>query len=272
MIDKGYAESERYTDGIRVESAGHIFAKQGRKIHRPYGRDDYLLFLVAAGEETMLFHTGEERAKMPSFVIYAPEEPQLHFCHSETAEFYYVHFRLEQGRSLSAFSPFATQKVHRLSSLGRLPSVLESMIEEVQLQEEGYEKIAVYRFLELFSLLERQTGALTKKNANLALVNRVIHHITRTYESGLSLDDYAREAGVSKFYLTKLFKSQTGESLIAYRNRLRMRRASYLLEEGRLTVAQVGEAVGFSSAVYFSDCFTKENGCSPTEYRKRRML
>ena len=93
MIDNGYWEKEEFSDGIKIVSAGHIFAKKGRKIERPNGRRDWLIFYVASGSESFFFNGVKKTAHPGSFVIFKPGEEQIHICeHEGVSEFYYVHF------------------------------------------------------------------------------------------------------------------------------------------------------------------------------------
>ncbi len=47
-----------------------------------------------------------------------------------------------------------------------------------------------------------------------------------------------------------------------------MEAAKELLRDSRKTIGQIGDAVGYKDAKYFSQQFTKCVGMKPTEYRK----
>ena len=55
MIYNAYTEQNQQVSGISLVSCGHIFAKQGREINRPYGREDWLLFYIAKGSYDIYF-------------------------------------------------------------------------------------------------------------------------------------------------------------------------------------------------------------------------
>ena len=55
MIFNVYARESEKVNGINLVSCGHIFAKSGREIYRPNGRDDWLLFYIAKESETFYF-------------------------------------------------------------------------------------------------------------------------------------------------------------------------------------------------------------------------
>ena len=79
MILNAYSDSADGLFGISLVSAGHIFAHSGRRIVRPKGRADWLLFYIANGSEHFIFDK-EEVASEGSFVFFRPGEKQEHFC------------------------------------------------------------------------------------------------------------------------------------------------------------------------------------------------
>ncbi|MBR1633402.1 MAG: helix-turn-helix domain-containing protein [Bacteroidales bacterium] len=83
---------------------------------------------------------------------------------------------------------------------------------------------------------------------------------------GFSVTDIARELGISRSGLYVRMKQVTGVSVLEFIRRRRFGKACELLGEGRLTVAEVGYAVGFGSPTYFSRAFKKYYGSLPTEY------
>ena len=84
-------------------SSGHIFAQNGRKIDRPNGRCDYLLFYLAKDKE--LFYLNIETiADAGSFIFFGPFEKQEHiYTEKESAS---------QGRYFDAIS-FVIQKMNK---------------------------------------------------------------------------------------------------------------------------------------------------------------
>ena len=86
-------------------------------------------------------------------------------------------------------------------------------------------------------------------------------------DAGLCLQDIARQAGLSRTYVSFLFKSATGESISEYITRMRIDRAKELLREGRMRTHEVAAHVGYPDATYFSALFKRHVGSTPTEYR-----
>jgi transcriptional regulator GlxA family with amidase domain len=63
---------------------------------------------------------------------------------------------------------------------------------------------------------------------------------------------------------------ETGDSIIAYLMKLRLRHAAKLLALPELSVKEVAHASGFSSQYYFSRQFRSHFSLSPLGYRKKK--
>ncbi len=267
MIFNSYAQQKESLAGMNLISCGHIFAKQGREIHRPRGREDWLLFYVAKGEETFYFDRAVA-APAGSFILFAPGEKQHHAYHGTgTAEFYYVHFqceRLPDGLDLK------TSQVYPLPPQSATAAIFEAIIEETLEKPPHYEPLCLSRLLTLLALLQKE-AAHTEARAVLGhqRIARAIQHIGRYCEQNLSLEDYATMCCMSKYHFLRTFKQVTGETPLEYRMRIRIENAKGMLEDGGLSVAEIGERLGFSSPAYFSDAFKKATGISPKNYVNR---
>ena len=70
--------------------------------------------------------------------------------------------------------------------------------------------------------------------------------------------------------LYRKVKALTGSTPVEYIRDLRMRKAAKLLSAGKFSVSEVMYTVGFSNSSYFSKCFSKAFGMTPTEYMKQK--
>lgn len=78
--------------------------------------------------------------------------------------------------------------------------------------------------------------------------------------------------GFHKDYFRRLFKSEIGKTPSQYMTDLRITRAKQLLSDKKMfSISSISELCGFSDNLYFSTCFKKHVGISPTNYRKNKL-
>ena len=102
------------------------------------------------------------------------------------------------------------------------------------------------------------------------LLEPVVAYLTANLtDPELSLENLPELAGVSDTYLRRIFKKQYGTGPAGFVIRKRIALAKQLLVSGEnYTVAQVAGMSGFNDPLYFSRCFKKQFGLSPTQYCK----
>lgn len=85
--------------------------------------------------------------------------------------------------------------------------------------------------------------------------------------SDLSVEELAREMGMSRVHLYKKISALTGKSPIEFIRLLRLKRATQYLAESQLTIAEIAYRLGFNNPKYFSKYFKEEFGILPSEYQ-----
>lgn len=84
-----------------------------------------------------------------------------------------------------------------------------------------------------------------------------------------SLPEIAWRFHLSEEHLARIFKKETGTSVMAYLRAIRIASARTLLLSTTETVAALAAQLGFTSGNHFCRVFTQQTGQSPTEYRRR---
>lgn len=84
-----------------------------------------------------------------------------------------------------------------------------------------------------------------------------------------STEDFAREMHMSRSNLHLKIKAATGDSALEFIRKMRFEQACKLLREGRYTIAEISDKVGFATASYFTTSFRRYMGCLPKEYAKQ---
>jgi AraC-like DNA-binding protein len=87
------------------------------------------------------------------------------------------------------------------------------------------------------------------------------------YMEPLSVDEFARAAGLSRAHFSREFRRAFGEPPHAYLLTRRLERAAALLRTTDRSVAEICFSVGLQSVGSFTTSFTRTYGVSPTTYR-----
>ena len=133
-------------------------------------------------------------------------------------------------------------------------------------------------FDEILELTNRYLGVkIEKKEAEEPALNaadqRLLKEITETIETHMIDSDFnvttlQEILGIGGKQLYRKLKAMTGKTPVEYIRELRMNKAAVMLKEGKFSVSEVMYTVGFSNNSYFSKCFSKAFGMTPTEYMK----
>jgi YesN/AraC family two-component response regulator len=99
----------------------------------------------------------------------------------------------------------------------------------------------------------------------------VLDYIDNNIISGLSLQSIADRFFINKYYLSTLFKNNTGLSIHEYIVLKRISKAKTLLLEN-LSISEVCQRSGFCDYSHFIRAFKQNVGVSPGHYKKQHAL
>jgi transcriptional regulator GlxA family with amidase domain len=89
------------------------------------------------------------------------------------------------------------------------------------------------------------------------------------FREPLTVEDLARELGMSSRNFARRFKRATGESPLAYLHQLRIDCAKHLLETDFISVQEVCFKVGYEDVPHFRNLFKRHTGLGPSDYKSR---
>lgn len=87
-------------------------------------------------------------------------------------------------------------------------------------------------------------------------------------DSDFSVEQLAKEVGVSSAQLYRKVKALTGMAPNEFIRDIRLKRSTLLLKESGLTIAEISYKVGFGNPKYFSRCFSQQYGVSPKAFKQ----
>ncbi len=123
------------------------------------------------------------------------------------------------------------------------------------------------KIFELLSYYIEYFPCISDKNTDYVFKAR--EYIQKNYRNpDCSVQSVANQVKLERTYLYRLFKKETGMSIIEYINKCRVSEAKIMLIDEDVSVKDVALCVGFVDQMYFSRVFKKIAGQTPTEYRK----
>jgi AraC-like DNA-binding protein/quercetin dioxygenase-like cupin family protein len=104
---------------------------------------------------------------------------------------------------------------------------------------------------------------------NMKRLKTILAYLQEHYKEKITLADIAKQANICQSECCRFFKKHMKESLIEYLHSYRIEQSLPLLKDGQLSVTEIADIVGFSSASYYTKVFREQMGCTPTRYLPR---
>lgn len=160
---------------------------------------------------------------------------------------------LEGGADAYLEKPFSPKK---------LRSTVENLIEN---------RRRIYEFYvsSLPSSGELPTGRVSAMEQKF--LRSIQEYVSANLHRNITLDDIAEVVCMSPSSLYKKMKEYSGLSPMEYVMKVRLHRAVELLKDDSVSVQEVASAVGFNTHSFFSECFKREFGMTPRQWRLRNV-
>ncbi len=235
------------------------------------------LHLVKSGCLELCCNDQEISVKAGELSIVSPTVLHSGKSGSEGYECYVIMFEISDlyNGTVSAkqyIEPIINGKIHFQYKTDN-PKIVEiaEQIVKMQLNHNNYHP------LETIGCLYRLIGLLCEHciDDNNSSVQRfenfdnVIGYINANFTKDISAHDISRHLGYDESYFCRKFKKTTGITVMNYIRTQRLEHARQLLEKTEESVRHIAISCGFLDAAYFTNCFKKMYGISPTKYRSK---
>ena len=123
----------------------------------------------------------------------------------------------------------------------------------------------VSKLYQLFYTLSDDEIPIEKRR----IINKIsagIEYVEKTYNKELDIETAAELCNLSVSRFRSLFREATGQSVLEYREKLRMEQACALIKTRSYSMGKIAEFLGYANVYYFSYRFKKSFGVSPSRY------
>ncbi|MEM1140945.1 MAG: arabinose operon transcriptional regulator AraC [Pseudomonadota bacterium] len=100
-------------------------------------------------------------------------------------------------------------------------------------------------------------------------IAKALSYIESRFAEDFSVCDVADACALSVSSLAHLFKRETGNTVMGWRDEKRMTYAARLLRSTRWPIQRIAQEAGYTDAPYFSRAFKQRIGMTPRDYRRR---
>lgn len=112
----------------------------------------------------------------------------------------------------------------------------------------------------------------TDSNPAIQSIKKMMNFCRTNYDKPITLDDIAKEGGVSRTYCNRLFHKYTGRSPMDSLMRERAEKTAEYLAHSDMTMAEIADRTGFAGASYMAEIFKRYYKMSPREYRRASTM
>ena len=106
-----------------------------------------------------------------------------------------------------------------------------------------------------------------EENRDNQYIRKVKNYIKYSYMSNIRVEEIAKAVALDRYYLSRIFKKETGKTIQEYLIDVRMKHACSFLSEGR-SVSESAALCGYFDLPNFSKMFKCMYGMSPTKFQK----
>ena len=269
-----------------------------KELHAPYFdptfhfHPEHQLFLVLQGEGMRFVGDVIKPFKAGDMVFTGPNVPHVWRCNNEYFEkksqmttsgiviYFHDHFlgeSLHHKEELESIHHLLKKSVRGLEITGKTNQVVGRMMNEL-LDLRGVDGIA--KLLKILDLVAKspECNFITHNHyvsshteAETDRMNKVYDYVIKNFQQKITLKEVANIANMTLTSFSRYFKSRVNKSFSDFLRELRIDYACKLLNEGKMSIGQVGYECGFYTLSNFNKQFKAVTGKQPLVYRNEYL-
>lgn len=257
---------------LHLQEVGSL---QARQPHTSARKDlaSYLFFVVEHGSG-ILEYEGIRHTLQPGDCVFLDcRKPYLHRTGNDLWHLRWAHF---YGPNMSAIYKKYQERGGQPAFRAKKPERFSILLQELYTlaaSDDYVRDMQIYsKLVDLLTFLMEESwhpGHAQITGGKKQNLQEIKDYLDTHYREKITLDVLAERFYINKFYLTRVFKEQFGQSVTNYLVQLRITQAKRMLRFTDNSIESIAQECGLSDANYFSRLFKKVEGVPPGEYRKQ---
>ncbi len=247
---------------------------------------EYIIYFVLSGK-LHLENAGEDIVLLPGDVYFFRKGEFQRPVENTECEYWYIHFENEPLKEFEVsekeyaslvkmkkdvFKVLLRQRMHIFSEemLNSITAILKN--NKIRYISGPEARISASNATALALLRLESVGVKSDiVTKGMTTVKKISNYIDKNFFKNITSADIENEFLINYDYANRLFKKIKGESIMAYKNTVRISVAKEKIMVSAKSLSEIAFEVGFEDNCYFSRAFKKHEGVSPKEYRERSL-
>lgn len=264
-----------FTSPLVLDYCGREQCIPGHKFG-PYVRENYVLHIVLRGKGSLRARDKTYQISAGQvFAIYPEEETVYQADEQDPWEYLWIGFHGFDAERIVHHIGFSRDSlVVSIVNMYTVSGGIEKIFSARQPTIADEMKRASYLYAVIALLLEGSQSRIDDRDQEYpdkVYVKMAVDIIMHSYAEKLKISEIASTIGISRGYLTSLFKREMNMSPQSFLMNFRMEKAAQLLKETNEPVRSVGISVGYTDSLSFSKTFKQKFHMSPSAYRELQL-
>lgn len=130
----------------------------------------------------------------------------------------------------------------------------------------------LYLFLDYLTKSSTSRKMLMSGKMSDFYIKESLSFIEQNFQNDISIEDISHFCNLNRSYFGKIFRDNVGKSPQEFLISYRMSKAVELLKLTKLSIADIGNAVGYPNQLHFSRAFKNVYGTSPRQWRSENKM
>lgn len=130
----------------------------------------------------------------------------------------------------------------------------------------------LYLFIDYLARSSVSTQMSSSGKVRDFYIKEALNYIEQNFQNDISVEGIAAFCGLNRTYFGRIFKDTVGKSPQQFLLNYRMTKATELLKLTKLSISDIGNAVGYPNQLHFSRAFKNVYGISPREWRNNNQI
>ncbi len=257
---------------LYLQEIGELEAKRLHTSSRS-GLSSYLFFTVVSGSGTLIYNDKSFRLLPGDCVFIDCNFPYSHttdehnlwtirWCHFWGPSLSSIYDKYKERGGRPVFTPEDIENVNFVWSSLMKTASSDDYMRDMKINQH----LSALLTLIMSESWHPEDQVTAKKKQSTHDVKK---YIDEHFAEKITLDKLSSQFFINKYYLSKTFKEQFGQSLSAYVLSVRITKAKQLLRFSDKSVETIGYECGLGAPHYFSQTFKSVEGVPPSKYREQ---